>query len=321
MGEPEGLEKTCSLKKTKEEWIEEFMKGWGPALATMFQHTASGFLCIPSILSLGDDPSYVSSLAVLGILCEMGWEIQHTIIDMFYVRLFTKDGKTKMPNALIFGLLVHHSVTCLMGIPTIRRYRELKHVHWLCFNLAGGPGLMQPFTEYSKLLDVSKPHDLRHFKICNIISLLIWSWTRLFHYFYCIAQLLLVFYHDKAWSFITIGTPLLLLMFLFINLPTLISLFKRVKKFHKASAEYEALPNDVSKDLSMRNLEDSARDLLDEAENIDLTISLVKLLAKFEDRKVDMRQTMPPRTIPAWGSMRTSLLLSRSMPPRTRKEE
>lgn len=107
--------------KTHEEIITEMMMGWADEKIMISQHSLGGALCIPSMLGLGD-PSWASSLAVLGILCEVGWEIEHTIVDLFYTRL--RYGAEEVPTTMIIGSLIHHSLSCCLGIPVALRYRQ-----------------------------------------------------------------------------------------------------------------------------------------------------------------------------------------------------
>ena len=87
-GGVEAANKASGTKKTKEEMIDEAMKNylkWN--ILVCFQHGVSGLLCIPSLLGRGD-PSWASSLAVNGILCEMGWELTHFIGKFFMFHIF-----------------------------------------------------------------------------------------------------------------------------------------------------------------------------------------------------------------------------------------
>ena len=118
----EGMNKMQGVNRTKEEWIELMMKQWVGGQLVMFQHAASGFLCIPSLLGIGD-PSWASSIAAQGLLCEMGYELKD-FVELPYKRL--RYGKTKVPNVHLIMMTVHHSLTSTLAIPMIRRYRDWK---------------------------------------------------------------------------------------------------------------------------------------------------------------------------------------------------
>ena len=127
------LNESLGLSKTREQFLETFMDMWPWNQAVFLQHAVGGMLCLPSLLGLGDE-KMASSLACLGILAEMGWEIEDLTVWM-YKRFALPDGKTKVPNALLIVLAIHHSLTTILGMPMVLAYRDLKVLHWLCFDL------------------------------------------------------------------------------------------------------------------------------------------------------------------------------------------
>lgn len=188
--------------------------------------------------------------------------------------------------------------------------------------------MVVPLAEYGKLLDISKPNELRQFKIINILKLILFGWTRGIHFIYLVALALHGFYVDEAWSFLIVATPLLLAFFFGINLCfILLPAVKTYLKFRNASAEYEALPKDASEKqraTSMANLEDVARELIEETENIDPTDRLAMFIDSLQERKgkIEKRQTMPTRQmLTSMRSMRRSMRLTKgkSAPPRAWK--
>lgn len=305
---------------TEEQWIESLMSDWAAEKVIITQHAVGGALCIPSMLGLLD-PSRASSLAVLGILCEIGWEIEHIIVDVIYARL--RHGAERVPNVMIIGSLIHHSLASGLGIPVILRYRQWWVIHSLCFDLQLGPGFVTPIAEWGKLLDISKPNDLRQFKICNIIKLILFGWTRGIHFIYLVAHALIGWYNDKAWAYMIGGAPALLAFTWFNYSSILRPMLKTYMKFRNASAEYEALPKDApekQKLASRANLEDIARELIEETEIIDPADRLATLIESFRGEKkiIERRQTMPPRqTLTSMRSMR--LTRGFSVPPRAWK--
>ena len=95
--------------KPKDEIIDEWMKEWAWGQILTVQHSAGALLCIPSLIGLGgSDQSWANSLAVCGILSEMGWEIEHTL-ETLYTRLFTPNGEKKVPNISLIFLTLHLS--------------------------------------------------------------------------------------------------------------------------------------------------------------------------------------------------------------------
>lgn len=122
-GGAEEMNKMHGDNKTKEEWIDVMMKAWVKnQLMIPVQHVASGVPCIPSLLGIGD-PAWASSLAAQGLLCEMGWELSD-FVELIYKRL--RYGEKMIPNGHLIMATLHHSLSCTLAIPMIRRYREWK---------------------------------------------------------------------------------------------------------------------------------------------------------------------------------------------------
>jgi hypothetical protein len=167
------------------------------------QHFIGSLFCIPSILGIGD-PSVASSLAVCGVLSEIGWELQD-MIDILLTRLFNKEGKKIFPNVIVVILLVHHSLASGLGIPVILYYRHHRTLHWLCFDLQAAAGLALSITEITKLLDITNPKHMRLFKALNFIAFVTMVWTRLIHWTYLTASLFVTWYNDKEWVFLFFG--------------------------------------------------------------------------------------------------------------------
>ncbi|KAL9185548.1 hypothetical protein ACHAXT_003325 [Thalassiosira profunda] len=284
------------IKTTKEEAMVMLMNDWAPMQVIAIQHLAGSLLCVPSILGIGD-PSWASSLAVLGVLSEMGWEIEHAC-EMVYTRLFTPGGEKKVPNGLVVIIIFHHSLTCILGLPMVLHYRELKALHWLCFNLQLG-GAIIVVIEYSKFLDVSRPRDLAQFKALNLLLVLFSFWTRGLHWFYLCGEVILTWYQDKNWTFMAVGSPPILLFTLFNVLCNVIPMFKRWRKFRHVVAEYEAVPSDAPMKMrrqSTMNLEAAVAELLAEEEKdpFDRVQDFLESLER-PDRKIERRATMPPK--------------------------
>ena len=184
---------------SKEEVLEKMMLDWPFNQVVMLQHTVGAMLCIPSLLGYGD-VNWASSLACMGVLSEVGWEIE-SVFEFGYIRLFAKNGAKKVPTPFIIVLAVHHTLASCLGLPMVLHYRQLRALHWLCFDLQFG-ATMIAFIEYSKTLDLSKAKDLRKFKFVNLLMLIMNVWTRCLHFGYIVIQIILVWYRDEAWIFL-----------------------------------------------------------------------------------------------------------------------
>ena len=120
-----------------------------------------------------------------GILSEIGWEAQD-LAEMIFVRTFFKDGKHIWPNSIFIVMLLHHSLSSVLGVPMILYYRTSKTLHWLTFDLQFAGAIALMVGEYTKLLDISKPSGLRQFKWLNGLALVIMVWTRVIDWSYLI---------------------------------------------------------------------------------------------------------------------------------------
>ncbi len=76
---------------SSDEYFERFERTWPWMQLVTFQHLVGGFLCLPSALEMLNE-STRSSLACLGILSEVGWEISD-IVKLTYKRYFVPGGE------------------------------------------------------------------------------------------------------------------------------------------------------------------------------------------------------------------------------------
>lgn len=149
-------------------------------------------------------------------------------------------------------------------------------------------------TEYSRLLDISQPNQLRQFKLVNFINLALAIWQRCLHWIYLSAQIVSVWYQEEAWGFLIVGTPLVFLFSYFNTFFMVIPMYKKFMKFYHKSADYDSLPADAPasrRRMSAVQLEEAAAEL---TEPIDVTDRMETFLESLRGRrKMDRRQTMP----------------------------
>ena len=232
--------------KTKAEFVVSFMDMWAWNQTLAIQHLIGGAVCLPAIIPghLGLDPSVAASLACLGILSEMGWEIEDQL-TWIYKRFFTKGGKEKVPNALLIVLGIHHSMTTILGLPMVLNYRDLPTLHWLCFDLQAAAAISLMVTEYTKLLDITKPNQLRQFQSLTFFGLVVMVVTRGFHWVFLCGSLLVMWYQEGRWGFLVVGTIISALFSMFNYAFCIEPYYKWFTKFVKVSAEYKKLPADA----------------------------------------------------------------------------
>mmetsp|Transcript_633 Transcript_633/g.1029 ORF Transcript_633/g.1029 Transcript_633/m.1029 type:complete len:383 (-) Transcript_633:1580-2728(-) len=271
---------------TKDEFIAFAVRDWPRMQSISMQHFIGSFFCIPSILNIGD-PSVASSLAVCGVLSEIGWELQD-MIEIVFIRLFNKEGKKIFPDALVVVFLVHHSLASCLGIPVILYYRHHKTLHWLCFDLQFAAGLAMSISEITKLLDVTNPRHLRLFKALNFIAFVTMVWTRMIHWTYLTTSLFVTWYNDKAYAFLFFGVLISGAFTLFNYVLCVKPFYRKFVKFLHVSAEYEALPPNASADQRRSSVIqlNLARAELIEAE-------LADFQSLFQTREVSRRQSVP----------------------------
>jgi hypothetical protein len=274
----------------KEDCIEHFMTNWPWTIALSFQHLIGGFLCLPSLCGFWLDNGVATSLACLGILSEMGWELEDTLMWL-YKRYFTKGGKKKVSAVFLTILMFHHSLTTILGLPIILHYRDSKILHWLCFDLqlAGAATILA--IEYTKLLDVGNPTDLLKFQIVNFLLLVVAMWTRAFHWVYLVVNFCKVWYDDEAYWLLGIGGTVTLLFTVFNVYGCLIPIYQRWVKFALKTEEFKALPSDIdegSRRKSIVELQKAANDVL-----MDFQVGKDLMELFGSSKGVERRHTMP----------------------------
>ena len=282
---------------SKQEYLDLFIIGfWPETVLIMIQHLIGGCFAIPAVLGAGDfSQSTRSSLACLGILTEMGWEIQD-LCRMYYCRLFMgKEGAKMYPIAVLAMMTIHHSLATLMGLPAILNYRDLPEMHRLIFDLQFAGGFMILLPEITRTLDVTKKNELRMFVFVSSLMFLLIAWTRVFDWFYLVYKLMARFHADENWSFLVLGGFVFSLFSVFNLFFCVIPTYQRFTKFMQKLYAFESLPKDAGEskrratiiDLQVAAAEFSAIETrIDEA-----------ILEIFSDRKVERRHTFNSATL------------------------
>jgi len=280
------LEK-IGIRQTVDQYFVFFRYMWPLLQCVCFQHFVGGILCLPSLLGLLDE-STASSLACLGILSEIGWEISDTLI-WIHKRYFTENGKIKVPGALFIVIGLHHSLSSLLGIPMILNYRNSKTLHLICFEMQAASAVALFVKEYTKLLDVSVPRQLRLFQAMTGFALAVMVFCRLIHWPSLVFDFCKIWYEQKAWTFMAIGTTLGLIFTIFNWCFCIQPYYARFVKFMNKSVEYEKLPaGSAARRTSAITLQAAAVDVFPQQ-------SLEEEVANlFVKRAVFRRETVPP---------------------------
>ena len=167
------------------------------------QHFIGSLFCLPSILNLCDKHT-ASSLAICGVLSEMGWELQD-MAEMFLVRALSPRGRLIWPDSIVAIFVIHHSLSTLLGLPMVLYYRDSAALHWICFDLQFAAAIALAVGEYTKILDIKEVGSLRQFKVLNGLALTVMVWTRIIHWSILSFELFVTWYRDAAWGFLCAG--------------------------------------------------------------------------------------------------------------------
>jgi len=286
---------------SKQDFIDMSIDSFSTGMLTYTQHLIGGGCTIPALLANLNiihinDTSITTSLACLGIMIEMGYEMQDMLTMAFY-RLFTQVGKVKYPNAIIAMLMIHHSLTLTLGLPMILNYRGLPELHRLCFGLQLSGGATGFLIEFSKLLDVSKPNELRQFQFLSFLMFLIFLWTRVFDWFYLMGKILYLFYQEERWTFLGVGSIVFVVFSVFNVFVCVIPIYQRLVKFMNMTAEYKVLPDDAdeaTRRSTIINLRKSAAVL---RRTSTFHGQITEMM--FVDRHVDSRQSISVASLPS----------------------
>eukprot|EP00531_Pseudo-nitzschia_arenysensis_P008462 CAMPEP_0116128142 /NCGR_PEP_ID=MMETSP0329-20121206/7204_1 /TAXON_ID=697910 /ORGANISM="Pseudo-nitzschia arenysensis, Strain B593" /LENGTH=256 /DNA_ID=CAMNT_0003622265 /DNA_START=561 /DNA_END=1328 /DNA_ORIENTATION=- len=234
-------------------------------------------------------------------MTEMGWEVQD-LCTMYFYRIFMgKEGEKKYPNGYVILLSLHHSLTCVMGLPVILSYRDLPEVHRLVFDLQFAGGFMILFGEITRTLDVTKKNDLRMFVFVSTLMLLLTLWTRLFDWFFLLCKILARFIADENWTYLITGSCMFALFSLFNIFACVIPTYQRFVKFMKKLNEYESLPIDADptrRRTTIYELQIAAAELTGIETRLDEA-----LLDLFLDRTVERRHTFNPASLSRAAAM------------------
>jgi hypothetical protein len=130
------LNEALGIDVTKEEHIELFMSTWPWIQCVCLQHFVGGCLTVPAVFHLmPDNQETAASLACLGILSEMAWELSD-MVTWIYKRYFVKGGKEKVPASVSPSAARedshHQSLLLDVLVYLIRRFLFLPQ-SWSCY--------------------------------------------------------------------------------------------------------------------------------------------------------------------------------------------
>lgn len=83
---------------SRDRYVTIMLNDWPKMQGIYLQHFVGGALCLPAVL--GYSESWAVSLACLGILSEIGWELSD-VADLLITRTCQVDGKERCPNTML----------------------------------------------------------------------------------------------------------------------------------------------------------------------------------------------------------------------------
>merc|ERR1711971_1164894 len=102
----------------------------------------------------------------------------------------------------------------------------------------------------------------RMFLFNSFLMLVTTMWTRFFDWFYIVCKLVSTFYTDGNWTYLIVGTPILILFSLFNVFCIVIPTWTRFFKFHDKLKNFKALntksADETSRRLAIEDLQASA---------------------------------------------------------------
>ena len=216
------------VKWTKQRYIEIMLNDWSKMQGIYLQHFIGGALCLPAVL--GYNQPWACSLACLGVLSEMGWEMSD-MADIVITRSTAIDGKERIPDTLVMIMTIHHSMTLTLGLPLVMKYRNLRELHLLTFNLQWAAALAIGANEYCKTLDLNDMRQLWTFRIMNGICFGIMAWMRGVYWLYLCFQLHTRLYDDGEYTMFCVGIVITILITGFNFLLCIYPFGKKMLKF------------------------------------------------------------------------------------------
>ena len=198
---------------TEEEYLQLAVDGFPRMQANFLQHVVGTCFCIPAIFSIGGfNSATASSIAMLGILSEIGWELMD-MLRMICLRIFRENGKKLVPDRVFHIELAHHSLASSLGIPFILNYRDSRMLHWMVFDLHFSGIVVMSNATITKFLDISDPRQMRLFKVLNSICFVVVVWTRIIHWLYLSSSFAIALFESGSWVFGLFGSYIGLYVF------------------------------------------------------------------------------------------------------------
>ncbi|KAL7514670.1 hypothetical protein ACHAXN_011902 [Cyclotella atomus] len=258
-----------NVQWSKERYIQIFLNDWPKMQGIYLQHFIGGALALPAVLNhssiINFDNDTAASLACLGILSEMGWELSD-LVDIFVTRTTMSDGKERIPNSLVIIFAIHHSMALTLGIPMVLKYRYLREMHLLTFNLQWAAAIAIGVNEITKCLDLKNPSQLWGFRVMNGLCFLIMAWMRGVMWIQLSWRMIWIWVEDEEWACLGVG---LVVCALITGFNFALCIYPFYKKMVKFSVWKEVVGGMGKREESQETLDTEVSSLLEDDEEED----------------------------------------------------
>jgi hypothetical protein len=157
--------------------------------------------------------------------------------DIVITRSTAVDGKERVPDTLVMIMSIHHSMTLTLGLPLVMKYRQLRTLHLLTFNLQWAAALAISANEYCKTLDLKNHRQLWTFRIINGICFAIMAWMRGIYWLYLCGRLHMRLYEDEEYTMMLVGVVIYILITGFNVMLCIYPFGKKMLKFGSMSCK------------------------------------------------------------------------------------
>ena len=169
--------------------------------------------------------------------------------DIVITRSTAVDGKERVPDTLVMIMSIHHSMTLTLGLPLVMKYRQLRTLHLLTFNLQWAAALAISANEYCKTLDLKNQKQLWTFRIVNGISFGIMAWMRGIYWLFLCGKLHMRLYEDEEYTMMCVGVVIYTLITGFNVMLCIYPFGKKMLKFGPRSKEMGLVAMDDGEEL------------------------------------------------------------------------
>ena len=167
--------------------------------AAMVQHLVGAILCFPSGFGFGHflPAGVATAMACQANLCELGWEIEDTLMRFYEIIFGGERGRKLNPPSLMLTLMAHHTAAFFVAIPMNMYYPDLSIFHEGVCIVQFGIAINFLCQKYGFTLDVANKSDLFKMKILNMIVFVTVIWSRLIRYAWIWTITLFTAYQDE----------------------------------------------------------------------------------------------------------------------------